>query len=79
MRLRFHGARLDIQASPDAVRITSDATVDVVLPVANAALREAASAPGAGSATTQTGEVVRVVPGEVRRWRRAGDVGWELE
>ena len=58
MRLRFHGARLDIQASPDAFRITSNAPADVVL--------------------TRRGAPVRVVPGEVRRWRRVGEAGWEL-
>jgi trehalose/maltose hydrolase-like predicted phosphorylase len=56
MRVRFHGARLDIQAWPDTVRITSTTPVDVVLPQpAGAAVR-----------------AVRVARGQVRRWRRAG-------
>jgi trehalose/maltose hydrolase-like predicted phosphorylase len=63
MRLRFHGARLDIQAWPDTVCVTSTATVAVVLPQPSPAAVPA----------------VQVVPGQMRRWRRAGDAGWELE
>jgi hypothetical protein len=63
MRVRFHGARLDIQAWRDAVCIASTAPVDVVLPH---------TGPGVVPA-------VRVLPGRMGRWRRAGDAGWELE
>jgi trehalose/maltose hydrolase-like predicted phosphorylase len=66
MRLRFQGARLDIEAWPDLVCITSTAPVDVVLP-------QPGTYPGA------TVPAVQVVPGQVRRWRRAGDDGWEVE
>jgi trehalose/maltose hydrolase-like predicted phosphorylase len=66
MRSRFQGARLDIEAWPDMVCITSTAPVDVVLP-------QPGAYPGA------TVPAVQVVPGRVRRWRRAGDAGWELQ
>jgi trehalose/maltose hydrolase-like predicted phosphorylase len=67
MRLRFHGARLDVQAWPDTVCVTSTTPVDVALPHPPTTHPDPAV------------PAVRVVPGQVRRWRRAGDVGWELE
>jgi trehalose/maltose hydrolase-like predicted phosphorylase len=67
MRLRFHGARLDVQAWPDTVCVTSTRPVDVALPHPPTTHPDPAV------------PAVRVVPGQVRRWRRAGDVGWELE
>jgi trehalose/maltose hydrolase-like predicted phosphorylase len=62
MRVRFHGVRLDIEARPDTVCITGTAPVDVALP-----------RPGSAA-----DPVVRVLPGQTGRWRRAGDAGWEL-